>query len=211
MPIVTRLAIGLALGAAMFAPAAANAQQPAISIAKDSSGKTRTFLAGQISAPIDISSINNKNFSFTPSAQMKKGAAIAAMVSNDQAWSMANAPLLIGTKKIQYPIIAIVKGSDGNSYLLTPGVLKFNVDIEAGRVVHLEGYQIKVERPVKGGDAISSVYVWDSSFLSAEAADGATESSKATPLLTVLADDAKPNYSAGVIEAWQIERNHIGQ
>jgi hypothetical protein len=145
--------------------------QPAISIPADSNA--RTFLAGEITVSVDLASVANKAFTFTLVHPLKAGDVIAAMTSDDQAWSIDKIPLLIGTNKVQYPILASIKSSDGNFHTVLPGVLKSKVSINAGVAVHFGGYQIDVDRPVKAGESISSLLVAFAggySFLSVEAA-----------------------------------------
>jgi len=120
-------------------------------------------------------------------------------------------PLLIGTNNVKYPIWGLVKCSDGNFKSIFPVVLKVNVDIKAGDVIHSDGYEIEVKRSVKAGDSISAVRVGPTSVLSAEADEGAKKSSEAKPWFTAFKEDTTANDRSTTIEAWRIEKDHVGQ
>jgi hypothetical protein len=85
MSIVKKTTRLLVVAMVIFGGGFAEAQ---INISKDKSGKTRTFLAGQLSVARDITSVENKSFVCTVLVPLKKDDTIAAMTSEDQAWSI---------------------------------------------------------------------------------------------------------------------------
>lgn len=167
----------------------------------------QTFVAGQITVG-DISSVDNK--AFAVAHVQVKGEVFAAMASEDQAWGINKIPLLNSTSEVQYPIWGSVKCSDGKFKSVFPVVLKAKVDIEAGHVIHSDGYEIEVKRSVKAGDSIPAIRVGDTSVVSAEAAEGAKKSSEARPWFTAFKEDTKANDRSTIIEAWRIENDHVG-
>ena len=176
--------------------------QPAISMSSDSSGKTRTFLGGTISISGDIQTIETNSFTCTPVQPFKKGDKVAAMVSDDQAWSVDKMPLQVGTSQVQYPILAMVKCS-GDFHIIFPAVLKAKIDIKAGGALKADGYQIEAKRAVKAGESISVLLI-DDSLLSVEASD-------AKPWFTAYKDDTKPSDRAALVEAWKVENERAGK
>jgi hypothetical protein len=201
------------------------AQQPAISIAGNSTtGKSRTVLGGQLQVAFDFQAFENNSFSCTPVQPLKKGDVVAAMVSDDQAWSADTAgdrqrrqdEKGYATKGrtssrdmtamlSKYPVVSMVKTSDGTFHSLYPGILKSKTDIKAVNVFHSDGYQIAAERPVKAGEAISVLVVGDG-ILSIE---GTVDGSK--PWFAAFKDDMKPSDRASAIQAWRTGKEHVGK
>lgn len=188
-----------------FVISIANAQ-PLISIS--SNGKVS--LAGQISVPKDVGDAfqkdDNEIFTYTPAQPLKGGDVIAATVSDDQSWSVRTKP--IGTKKVQYPVIAMVRASDGIFYILTPGVLKLKVDIKAGEALHSNDYDIETKRSLKAGDSIPVLHCGNRSLISVEAAEGIKKGVKAEPWFTAFLKENSGTRNA-TIEAWRIEMDHV--
>jgi hypothetical protein len=182
---------------------------PSVSISTDKSGKTTTFLAGEISIGGDIAAIETKSFTCTPVQPLKKGAKVAAMLSDDQAWSADTHTLQIGTNQVAYPILAMVKSSDG-FHSLFPAVLKAKTDIKAGETLRSDGYQIEAKRAVKAGDSIPVLFIGDS-LLSVEAATGAKNKGEAEPWFAAYKDDTKASDHAALVEAWRLENEHVGR
>jgi len=83
-----------------------------------------------------------------PVKNLKKGAKVAAILSDDQAWSADTHSLQIGTSQVAYPILAMVKSSDG-FHSLFPGILKVKTDIKAGETLRSDGYEIQAKREIK--------------------------------------------------------------
>ena len=177
--------------------------QPAISISSDPSGKSRAFLSGAISISGDIQTIETKSFTCIPVKAFKKGDKVAAMLSDDQAWSVDKMPLQVGTNKVQFPILAMVKCSDG-FHGIFPAVLKMKADVVAGETLKADGYQIDSNRAVKAGNSISVLLIGDS-LLSAEAAEEVKNKSESKPWFTAHKDEMKPGERAALVEAWRIE------
>jgi len=204
--IAARVLVGLVELAWIGGPTVASAQnsQPSTTV-----GGGHAFLAGEISVGGDISVIETKLFTCTPVQLFKKGDKIPAMLEIEQTgnkeWSISNHPLQIGTSQVAYPIAAIVTTSDGVGYALFPAVLKAKTDIEAGKMLHSDGYQIETRRAVKAGDSISVFFIIGSgaySLLSIETAgDG-------KPWFSAFTDDMKLNARTSALETWQITRAH---
>jgi len=168
----------------------------------------QTFLAGKITVKGDIPAIDNKAFACT---QVRvKGEEFASMTSEDQAWSIDKMPLLIGTTDVGYPMMAMLKCSDGNFCDVFPVILKAKIEIKAGELIHSDGYAIDVKRSVKAGDSIPAIRVGKTFVLSVEAAEGAKTSGEAEPWFTALKEDTKANDRSTAIEAWRIETAHVG-
>jgi hypothetical protein len=182
---------------------------PSVSISTDKSGKTRTFLAGAISIRGDISALETKSFTCTPVYPLKKGDKVAAMVSDDQAWSPDTHLLQVGTNQVAYPIFAMVKSADG-FHSVFPAILKAKTDIKAGETLRSDGYQIEAKRAVKAGDSIPVLFVGDS-LLSVEAATGAKNKGEAEPWFAAYKDDTKASDRAALVEAWRLENEHVGR
>ncbi len=182
---------------------------PSVSISTDKSGKTRTFLAGAISIRGDISAIETKSFTYTPVYPLKKGDRVAAMVSDDQAWSADTHPLQVGTNQVAYPIFAMVKSADG-FHSVFPAILKTKTDIKAGEMLRSDGYQIESKRAVRAGASIPVLCIGNS-LLSVETTEGAKDKSTAKPWLTAYKDDTTASDRAALVEAWRLENEHVGR
>jgi hypothetical protein len=197
------------------------------SLAYAQSGKSRSFLGGQLSVDFDFQAFENNSFTYTPVQALKKGDAVAAMVSEDQAWSVDTAgdrqrrqdekgystkgrtsSRDLTAMLAECPVVAMVKTSDGNFHSLYPAILKAKTDIKAGNVVHSDGYQIQAERSVKAGESISVLVLGDA-ILSIEAAPSPSVVAHSKPWFTAFKDDMKPNDHASAIEAWRTEKQHI--
>jgi len=170
-------------------------------------GKYRAFLGGAVSVGGDISAIETKFFTCTPVQHLKKGDNVAVMLSDDQAWSVDTQALQIGANQVAYPILAMVKASDGFHSLL-PAILRAKADIKPGGILHSDGYRIEAKRQVSAGQSIPVLRVGDS-FLSVEAAAGVTGKSKAEPWFAAYKDDTKASDVAALVEAWRIENEHV--
>lgn len=185
-----------------FSVVYAQNSQPAIVI-RDG----RTFLAGEVSIGGDISAIETNSFTCTPIQPFKKGDKVAAMVSDNQAWSVDKRLLQVGAIKVAYPILAMVKSAEA-FVVIVPGVLKTKTDIKAGAIVRSDGYQIETTRVLKAGDIIAVLFVGES-LLSAEAAEGAKDESEAKPWFTAYEDGMEPNARSSAIEAWRIAGQYV--
>src|SRR5579859_4638480 len=102
----------------------------------------RTFFAGEVSIGGDISAVETSSFTCTPVQPFKKGDKVAAMVSDNQAWSVDKRSLQVGSNKVAYPILAMVKSAE-SFVVIFPGVLKAKTDINVGETVRSDGYQIE--------------------------------------------------------------------
>ena len=170
-----------------------------------------------------LSPVDNKAFSCTPVHPLKEGDVLAAKTSNEQSWSTDKVPLSIGTHNVTYPIMGLIaRHYPGKEYMtfwaFHPTVLKAKIDIKPG-VIHSGGYAITVTRPVKSGDSIPAICDGFGYVLSAEAAEGADKSSEAKPWFTAFKEGIEPGDKVGIgpddiaaaIEAWRIEREHVGK
>ncbi len=196
----------------------AYAQVPAITMSKDSSGKTRTFLASQLTVSKGLadmfSTVDINLFTCTLVQPFKEGDLIGAMASQDQAWSISTVALSVGTKDIQYPIMAELQGSDGGMRGLSPAMLTFKTDIKAGDVLHSNDFDIETKRSFKAGDSIPVLYIQGGSglwLLSVEAADATVPMTESKPLFTAISisKDATPDNRRATIEAWRTENGHV--
>jgi hypothetical protein len=189
---------------------AANAQQttslPSIMMANN-----RTFLAGQITISKDLApllhALDNSIFTCTLVQPLKSGDVVAAMTSEDQAWSADKTR--IGTDTVAYPILAMVKTSDGGFHSLFPAVLKVNVDVAAGAILHSGTHEIKTTRAIKAGDSIPVLFIDGQSILSVGAADGTTKDSEAQPWFAVFEGDLKPDGRTAIVGAWRVEKDYV--
>ena len=195
--------------------------QPAISMSTDSSGHSRTFLASTVTVPDGVQDLlymgDTNTFTCSLIQPIKGGDTIPAMMSEDQWWSAAKTPLLIGTNKvqIQYPVFGMLpKCSDGIGKVLLPAVMKIKSDIKAGEVIECKGtdrvFAIETARSLKAGDTISVLLMNGPAILSVEAASG-SEGSDTKPLLTVFGSKWKPEIRRGWIEAWRTEREYVSK
>jgi len=178
--------------------------------ASDKSGKSRTFIAGKISIQRDLSKIENKAFIATLAQPLKENEELAAMTSADQAWSISKHTMQVGERQIDYPILAMVKCSDG-MHTLFPAVLTFKIDIKAGETVHVDGFQIESKRAVKAGKSISVILVGLSSMISIETTqESANAGATANPWFTAHKDDLELSGRNAAIEAWQLVTEYVG-
>lgn len=194
--------------------------QPAISISKDASGKTRTFLASQFTIPTGFSglfyNVDNSIFTCTLVQPLKEGDTIATIASHDQSWSAAKTPLLIGTDRVQYPIFATMTFSNGNTRAPLPAVLKFKIDIKAGAVLHSTAdaksntFIIETKKAIKAGDSIPVLFINGPSILSVEATAKTKASSGSQPWFIAFVTESKPDDKRESIEAWRIEKDYVG-
>jgi hypothetical protein len=171
------------------------------------SAESRTFLAGEISIRGDVSVLDTKFFTCTPIQPLKKGDKVAAMVSDDQGWSINTRSLPVGTGNAFYPIFAMVKSSDG-FHSLFPAILKAKTNIKVGSTLLSDGYRIESRREVKTGDSISVLFVGDS-LLSIETAEGTAKGSDAKPWFAAFRESMKPTERAAAIDAWRLEEKHV--
>jgi hypothetical protein len=200
----------LALLSILFTTAGPQSAVAQISINSDASGKSRTFMVGEITMRADLPTTNTASFTSTPVHPLKKGDKVAAMTAQDQAWSVDRHPLQVGRVDIAYPVLATVKCSDGNFRTLYPAILKAKKDIRAGETLHADGYSIESSHAIMAGDSIPIIVV-SSSYLSLEASEGSKVQSQAKPWLTVFKEDMKPEERSSAIEAWRIEAEHVSK
>ena len=173
----------------------------------------RTFFAGQTSLSVDLAAelhaFDNDIFTCTAVRPLKAGDVVAMMLSEDQGWSVAKTP--IGTDKVAYPVMAMLKRSDGKFLSVFPAILKINTDIKAGAVLHAGSHEIKTTRSIKAGDSIPVLFIGWRSILSVGATDRATKDSEAQPWFTVFEGDAKLDERHDTFEAWRIEKEYVHQ
>jgi hypothetical protein len=208
---IAKKPLGLFCVALAVSATAVTYAQPAISISTEKSGKARSFVAGEISVSGDIPAIETKSFTCTPVRKFKKGDKVATMTSadGDQAWSVEEHSFRVGTNQVAYPILALVKCSDG-AHGLFPSVLKINTDIRVGETLKSDGYQIEAMRAVKAGESISVLRSGES-LLSVETADAGKDRSEAKPWFTAFKDDVKASARAALVEAWRTVNEHVGR
>jgi hypothetical protein len=178
---------------------------------------------GQIDVSFDFSAFERKAFTCTPVQPLSKGDVLAAMGSGDGSWivntvadrqgkeGVADLPSGPGGEMLAaYPIIAMLRTSDSRVHILLPVILKSKTDINAGKALHSGGYQIEASRSVKEGESICVIY--DSGVLmSVEASGAAPKGGRPKPWFTVFKDDSKLKDRASAIEAWRIEKRHVGK
>ena len=74
-----------------------------------------TFVDSEI--PVNLGdgelSVETKLFVCTPVVPLKDGQKVAAKVSEDQAWSTETHNMQVGTNQTAYPVLATIKGPDG--------------------------------------------------------------------------------------------------
>ena len=170
-------------------------------------GTHKAFLAGAISIDGDISTVETKSFTCTPLFPLKKGDKVAAMLSDDQAWSVDKLPLQVGAIQIAYPILAMLKSADA-FHALFPAILKTKAEIKVGETLHADGYRIEAKRAFRVAESIPVLRVGDS-FLSVEAAAGVKEKGKEGPSFAAYKEDTKANEVGALVEAWRIENEHV--
>jgi hypothetical protein len=211
-PVVAALLLSM-----VGAVSGAYAQTPSISISQDASGKSRTFLASQLTISKGLAdmfaTVDINLFTCKLVQPFKEGDTIAAMAAQDQAWSVTTVPLSVGTKHFQYPIMAEVKGSDGSMRGLSPAMLTLKTDIKAGDVLHSNDFDIETKRSFKAGDSIPVLYIQGGSgmwLLSVEAADAAAPMTESKPLFTAISisKDVTPDNRRATIEAWKTVNDH---
>lgn len=142
-----------------------------------------------------------------PGPALQEGDKVAAQVSQDQAWSVDKRAFKVGTNQITYPIMAMVRSTDG-FHSIFPAVLKAKIDIKAGETLRLDGYQVETKRALKTGDTIPVLLIGDA-LLSVEAAEG--NKSDATPLFAAYKDGTKVSDRAPLVEVWRVENEHVGR
>jgi hypothetical protein len=174
-----------------------------ITISKDKSGKARTFLAGMLSLARDIDSLETKSFVCKLVTPLKKGD-IAAMTSEDQAWSIQKESMEVGKHRESFSVMAIAKAKDGAFHTFFPARIEFKIDVAIGKSIR-DGYQIETTRSIKTGTRIPVILVGLSSMLSIESEEGA----KAQPWLIVHEGDLSANDRSALIDIWRIATEHI--
>lgn len=145
----------------------ATAQVPAISMSRDASGKTRTFIAGQLNVSQAFAALlrnlDNTIFTCTLVQPLQAGDVLAVQSSDDQVWSVNRVPLA-GMPNKQYSIIAAVTPADGDRRVIVPALVKFKRDIESGAVLRSDdspAVEIETQRAVKAGQSIPVFFVTD--------------------------------------------------
>lgn len=138
------------------------------------SGKMGTIQTRKKFASIDIDA-----FSCALAESVASGEEWSAFVNENRAWTMSNVQL----GKFAYPILAMVKSSNGMVFTIVPAVLKAKINIEPGAVLHSSGYVIESDRSIKTGDTLYVLMVGDN-ILSAEAIEGAKEGNESKPRFT---------------------------
>jgi hypothetical protein len=170
-------------------------------------GTQKAFLAGAISIGGDISTIETKSFTCTPLFPLKKGDKVAAMLSDEQAWSVDKLPLQVGTIQVAYPILAMLKSADA-FHAIFPAVLKTKAEIKVGETLRADGYRIEAKRAFRAGESIPVLRVGDS-FLSVEAGAGLKDKGKEEPLFAAYKEDTTISEVVALVEAWRIENKHV--
>lgn len=170
----------------LFAISFANAQtkRPKTSDVNDNA---TTFETAQLTVTQELSSlfydVDNDIFACTlANGPLQQGDVIDVMASKNQTWSVNTVPLPVGTAKIKCPIIGAVKGLNGDVQVLLPALMRFKVDIPAGRVLHSTGslgFDIESTRSIKAGDTIAVLFVSGPATLAIEATDRTADKSEA--------------------------------
>ena len=181
-----------------------------ISMSKNADGATTTYLAGQIPVPNGLmgmyAAIDNKTFTCTLIQQLKDGDLLPAMVSTAQAFS-------IDRVHAGYPLLAMIKGPDGEHRALMPALLKFKIDIQPGEVLHSDNLDIETTRKIKAGDSVTVLYINGPVILSVEAAEEDRKApefpAKAKPWFTVFYNDINTKSRSATIDVWRVETNYV--
>lgn len=206
---ISILAVSILCGGAAHA-------QPATSGSTKETQKFNVILPAKITVGGDISAIEAESFTCSPARSLKKGDVIAAMMSNDAMWSADtagkwhNASVDVPVVLEKYPVVAMVKCSDGNFLPIISAILKTKADIRAGKELHSGAYLIMTERPLKAGESIAVFMVGDGMF-SVEAAKGSAKDNAAKPWFAAFTDKMKPKDRAFAIEAWRIGKAQFGK
>lgn len=184
---------------------------PNISMSKDSTGKTRTFLLGKIEISGDLPTVDNKSFTSTLFHPLHKGDVIAAYTSEDQAWSGAKQTVEISNKKSEWPILAMVKCTDGAFHSMFPIDLNMKTAVAAGTTANLEDFQIESTRAITAGQHIPAIAGASDSMLSMEADDETKPRSETKPWLAIYKQGSTPAQRATSVEAWRMLRERAGK
>jgi len=175
---------------------------------------SQVSLAGLIDVPKDFpkvfSNVQNKTFTFQLAPELQKvrerilrgeggkGFQMAARIANDGAVSIWT------DDTTGYPMMALIKGKNGNTTLSVPGVLILKVNLEPGTVIHADGFEIQSTREIKVGESVPALCVNGDVILSTEAAGDAPKSnSQRTPAVRISSSAAKNQATA--IAAWRFE------
>jgi hypothetical protein len=149
----------------------------------------------------DVPSVDNKAFVCTHASYLKKDAQFAASGS----WSMDTASVNIGGQLFNFPDIAILPCTDGTELSVFPALVRSKIDIKAGDVIHVDGYEIEAKMAVKAGDTIDVFCVGSTSIVSVQGAKSIND----TPWFTAFNESAKVNDRSVAIEARQAEWRHV--
>jgi hypothetical protein len=148
-------------------------------------------MIGSIVTKLALTNIDTDAFACAVVEPVKADESYSAFVNakEGQAWSMTN----VQVEQYAYPIMAMVKSSNGQSFTIYPALLKAKINIKAGDVLHSGKYAIETTRQIKAGETFPVLIVSDS-VLSAEAAKGAVEGSDSKPLFAAFPDTSSvPN------------------
>jgi len=169
----------------------------------------KTYILGHIALARDVSTVENEAFISTLAQPLKANEEFAAMVSDNASWSVAKHAMSVGTKQIEFPIVAMVKTSDGRPHTCFPGSLVLKVDIKADEVVHVGDFQIESKRSMKKGESLSVILVGLSAMLSIDALEQNGSTTAAAPWFTAYKSDLGAGDRAAAIEAWRTINEHV--
>jgi len=188
--------------------------QPAISMEHDPiSGKTRTFLAGEVKVPQSWNDsdfgVDNRFLACSLVPGLKSGQTIATQGSDDQSWSVQTVPMVGNDTTGQYPMFSMIKVlGEKEKRIVLPGRCTVKSAIKAGAVLRFNGepsYHIDARRNLEAGEVIPVLRIAPQSFVSIEEVSDANTTRGAQPLLTVLASG---DNQRAVIEVWRVEQLH---
>jgi len=160
----------------------------------------KSYLAGEINVDAGLTTISNKVFSCVPVHPFKKGAVVAAQVSDDEGWSVETAQLAVGTRKVSFPVLALV-----HRQTVYPARLKVNLDIKPGVAIQMDGYEIESARSIKAGESIAVLVSSGSAMFSAESVGNG---SKAKPAFSAYKAGTKSSERSAALRAWRTVKNH---
>jgi len=142
---------------------------------------------GTIRVKHSIANINNDTFTCSliePINADDEG--WSSFVADNHSWSMSDVQL----NDLAYPVLAMVKTSNGTVFTIVPATFNAKVDIAVGAILHSNGYAIESKRAIKAGDLFNVLRVGNNIF-SVEAVEGTNYDGKAEPWFVVLVDSPK--------------------
>jgi hypothetical protein len=163
---------------------------------------------GDISVDGDILPVDLPTFTCTPVAIFKDGDKVPALISDNEAWSVATKPIQFGTKSVSFPILATIRNGTGETEVLVPAVLRIKAQVNQGAPLHAGGLQVTTTRTLKVGEVLSVLVVGDS-VLSLDVGPMPQNPADLKPSFTIFPDDCPAAEQLSHIAAWAKELKHV--